>query len=55
MAILFFNKYSNKNTSAASQHLKNIDYEKSLLFEDFQKEMKETIKRDLHCIKKIKW
>lgn len=55
MATIFFNKNYSKNALAASQHIKNIDYEKSLLFENFQKEMKETIKRDLYCVKKIKW
>lgn len=55
MATIYSNKNSGKNALAASQHIKNIDNDKSLLFENFQKEMKETIKRDLYCVKKIKW
>lgn len=55
MATIYSNKNSSKNALAASQHIKNGDYEISLSFENFQKEMKETIKRDLFCVKKIKW
>lgn len=55
MATIYSNKNSIRNALAACQHIKNVDYEKSLSFEDFQKEMKETIKRDLYCVKNIKW
>ena len=55
MATIYSNKNSSKNALAASQHIKNGDYEKSLSFENSQKEMKDAIIRDLNCVKKIKW
>lgn len=55
MVTIYSNRNSSKNALAASQHIKNVDYEKYLSFENFQKEMKETIKRDLYCVKEIKW
>lgn len=55
MATIYSNKNSSKKALAASQHIKTIEYEKCLSFENSQMEMKEAIKRDLHCVKRIKW
>ena len=55
MITIYSNVNSSKSALAASQQIKNVDYESCLSFEKSKIEMKTAIERDLQCVKKIKW